>query len=91
MFQATVTQVIDGDTFDISPGWRWENEEGSRIRIANYDAPELRAQGGGAAKSRLERPILRQMVSIGNGYRVDRGRLVCDVFLNGRLLRDSLS
>lgn len=91
MFQSTVTQVIDGDTFDISPGWRWRNQEGSRIRIANYDAPELHAPGGSAAKSGLERLILRQTVSIGDGYTVDRGRLVCDVFVNGSSLRDSLS
>jgi hypothetical protein len=23
-----VVQVIDGDTFDVSPGWQWERQEG---------------------------------------------------------------
>ena len=53
---AKVKKVIDGDTIEI--------KDGTRIRIANLNAPELQARGGIAAKRRLQR-ILPRGVQIG--------------------------
>lgn len=50
-----VIRVIDGDTFET--GTR-------RIRLADVNAPELRAAGGVAAKRQLESLILGKYVSI---------------------------
>jgi len=84
----TVTEVVDGDTIDVTPSWRWEGQTGSRVRPTGYDAPELTAAGGMAAKNKLERLISGRQVELGAAYKVDRGRLVCDVSLNGRNLAD---
>jgi len=83
-----VISVIDGDTFDVSPQWRWNGQEGSRVRPAGYDAPELHQPGGQTAKDKLTRLILGKQVELGNAHRIDRGRLVCDVYYNGKNLAD---
>ena len=54
----TVTCVVDGDTFDVTPQWRWNGQTGKRVRPTGYDAPELHSTGGQAAKAKLSRLIL---------------------------------
>lgn len=88
MTEFNVISIIDGDTFDVSPGWQWNGNSGTRVRPTGYDAPELNTYGGQAAKERLERLILGKGVELGSAYRIDRGRLVCDVFLRGKNLAD---
>jgi endonuclease YncB( thermonuclease family) len=88
MSEFTVINIIDGDTFDVSPQWQWHGESGMRVRPTGYDAPELHTNGGQAAKDKLARLIMGQQVQLGNAYRVDRGRLVCDVYFWGRNLAE---
>ena len=88
MAQFQVISVIDGDTFDVSPQWQWNGQTGSRVRPTGYDAPELQAYGGQAAKEKLTRLIRGKNVDLGAAYRIDRGRLVCDVYLGGKNLAD---
>lgn len=70
---------------------KWNGETGTRVRPTGYDAPELHAYGGQVAKDKLERLILGKQVDLRTAHRVDRGRLVCDVFLQGRNLADYFS
>lgn len=88
MSKFTVTQVIDGDTFDVTPKWQWNNQTGDRVRPTGYDAPEIDQPGGAAAKAKLERLVLGKQVELRNAATIDRGRLVCDVLLDGRNLAD---
>ena len=83
-----VHNVVDGDTFDVSPQWQWNGTSGCRVRPAGYDAPELNAPGGPAAKNRLSKLILNKEVELRKDHKVDRGRLVCEVYYNGRNLAD---
>jgi endonuclease YncB( thermonuclease family) len=83
-----VVQVIDGDTFDVSPEWQWERQQGSRVRPAGYDAPEINAYGGVTAKEKLAKLVLGKTVEIRSAHRIDRGRLVCDVYFGGYGLAD---
>lgn len=82
----TVTSIIDGDTFEVSPQWKWNGQTGTRVRPAGYDAPELHANGGQAAKEKLSRLIYGQQVELRTAYKVDRGRLVCEVFFGNQNL-----
>ena len=43
---------------------------------------------GQAAKAKLTRLILGEKVDLRTAYRVDQGRLVCDVYLGGKNLAD---
>ena len=83
MAQFKVINVIDGDTFDVSPDWKWKDKTGYRVRPTGYDAPELDEYGGQAAREKLTRLILGETVTLGSAYRIDRGRLVCDVTFKG--------
>lgn len=88
MSMFNVTAIIDGDTFDVSPQWKWNGETGSRVRPAGYDAAELQAYGGQAAKDKLSKLIYGRQVDLRTAYKVDRGRLVCEVFVGNKNLAD---
>ena len=88
MSEFRVVSVIDGDTFEVSPQWKWNSQIGARVRPTGYDAPELYMLGGQAAKNKLSRLILGQSVDLRTAYNIDRGRLVCDVYFGGRNLAD---
>jgi len=83
-----VTEIVDGDTFDVTPRWQWNGQTGSRIRPAGYDAPELTGLRGYAAKTRLARLVLGQEVDLRAAHTIDRGRLVCEVYFQGKNLAD---
>ena len=84
----TVISVIDGDTFDVSPQWEWNGQTGSRVRPTGYDAPEIHTHEGQVAKETLSRLILDKKVELREAYKVDRGRLVCDVYFKNKNLAD---
>lgn len=83
-----VTAVIDGDTFVVYPRWKWSGQTGSHVRPTGYDAPKLDTYGGQAATKKLANLILGKQVALRNAYRIDRGRLVCDVFFGNWNLAD---
>ena len=88
MSEFKVINVIDGDTFDVTPQWRWNGNTGSRVRPTGYDTPELNALGGQIARDKLTRLILGRQVELGSGHTIDHGRLVCDVYFQGKSLAD---
>lgn len=84
----TVSSIIDGDTFTVTPSWQWSNQSGDRVRPTGYDAPELSEFGGSNAKDELARLIMGRQVDLRTAYKIDRGRLVCDVYFAGKSLAD---
>jgi endonuclease YncB( thermonuclease family) len=79
-----VTQVIDGDTFDVTvTHYSRANEvqynDRERIRIADIDAPELRSPFGQRAWHQLERTLVGQHVRLEVQARDVYHRLVCRV------------
>ncbi len=88
MEKFTVTSIIDGDTFEVSPHWIWQGQTGNRVRSAGYDAPEVFQFGGASVTDKLARLILHTQVELGTAHRVDRGRLVCEVYFQGRNFAD---
>ena len=88
MARFSVTQIVDGDTFEVNPGWKWQQQTGVRVRPTGYDAPEMNTLAGQMAKDKVARLILGKQVELGSAYKVDRGRLVCDVVFNGKKLEE---
>jgi len=88
MAQFTVSTVIDGDTFEVASGWKWDGQTGSRVRPTGYDAPEIHTVAGQQAKQKLARLVQGKAVNLAKAYKIDRGRLVCDVYYNGLNLAD---
>lgn len=83
-----VTAVIDGDTFEVSPNWRWNSQEGNIVRANGYDTPEQYQPGYEAAKDKLRRLILAKDVELINPIKMTYGRLLCDVYFQGKNLAD---
>lgn len=81
-----VTSIIDGDTFEVTPQWQWGGQIGSRVRPAGYDAPEMHTYGGMAAKDKLSKLIAGEQVDLQDAHKVDRGRLVCEVYFRNKNL-----
>ena len=87
---ATVCNVVDGDTLDVTPKWQFSGQTGTRVRLANVNAPEIGRPGGLAAKRRLEHLVLNKQIQLRNAVNISYGRLVCDVLLNGRNIKHQL-
>ena len=83
-----VIKVTDGDTIEVTPNWNWSNQEGSVVRPMGYDTPELGQPGYQAAKDKLARLALGKYVELRNAVSITYGRLLCDVYYNGRNLAD---
>ena len=74
---AKVKKVVDGDTIVI--------KNDSTIRIAGYDAPELEAPGGKAAKQKLQRILPRgTQIGISAEKAKSYGRSVRQVTIKGK-------
>jgi len=81
-----VTNVIDGDTFDINVNWqspynKIRYNQSERIRINNTNAPELNEPGGPRDKDKLKRRIEGKQVNLTIYSRDTYSRLICDVSL----------
>lgn len=83
-----VTKVIDGDTIEVSPNWKWNDQEGNVVRANGYNTPEQGQPGYQAAKDKLTNLILGKEVELKNAIRITYGRLLCDVYYNGKNLAD---
>ena len=84
----TVVEIIDGDTFRVSPEWNLGNATGDRVRPTGYNTPEKGEAGYQEAKDRLGNLILDKVVTLSNPIKITRGRLLCDVFIDGKYLAD---
>jgi len=83
-----VVEIIDGDTFKVSPKWKWNNQPGNIIRPNGYDTPEKGEPGYQEATQRLRDLIFQKQVELKNAIRITYGRLLCDVYVNGKNLAD---
>jgi len=89
MAEFTVSEVIDGDTFKVKNGWKWDNKTGDTVRPTGYNTPEENERGYEEAKRRLSNLILNKKVDIKNAKTIDDyGRLVADVYYRGKNIAD---
>lgn len=77
-----VTNIVDGDTFYVSPYWGYGGKYDQRVRIANFNAPEARTTSGIMATQKLRQIIWNKYVTL-SPQAVDMfGRLIADVYLD---------
>lgn len=86
-----VTEVIDGDTFKVSPNWEWKGQSGDLVRPNGYNTPEKGEQGFDQATSKLRNLIEGEEVELKNAITFTYGRLLCDVYFNEKNIKDSFS
>lgn len=85
MTSFTVIKIIDGDSFEVSPNWKWNDQTGSAIRAYGYDTPEENDLGHQTAENKLTELILNKEVELKNPVRITYGRLLCNVYHNVRI------
>jgi len=83
-----VKNVTDGDTFTVSPNWKWNGESGDIVRANGYNTPEQGQLGYEAAKTKLKNLIEGKEVELKRAINLTYGRLLCDVYYNGKNLKD---
>lgn len=84
-FSRKVRSIIDGDTFRIFTKINGFH----KIRLANFNAPEIFNRGGLEAKAKLNRLIHKKSVIV-VPRSVSYDRLVADVYLGGVNIRGFL-
>jgi endonuclease YncB( thermonuclease family) len=83
-----VINVINVNTFEVLPPWRWNDQSGIRVRPAGYYPPEEKQFGFEKAKDKLKLLLSGREVELKNFVDIDYDCLVCDVILDGRNLID---
>ncbi len=83
-----VIEIIDGDTFRVSPEWKWDDKTGDTVRPKGYNTPEKGEEGYEEAKEELINLIDGETVELKNATNISYGRLVCDVYYNGNNIAD---
>jgi len=83
-----VKEVIDGDTFTVNPGWKWEEQSGDIIRPIGFNTPEKGKAGYAEAKRKLSNLLLNKEVELKNPVKLTYGRLLCDVYIGGKNLKN---
>lgn len=81
-----VMKVIDGDTFEVSPNWKWNGQTGNVVRPNSYNTPEKGNPDYQAAKNKLTNLIHGKEVELENVIKLTYGRLLCDVYYKGKNL-----
>lgn len=81
-------KVIDGDTFEVSSNWKWNDQTGSIVRVSGYDTPEEGEPRYRTAKKKLTKLILNKEVELKNPVRITYGRLLCNVYYNDKNIAD---
>ena len=80
--QSTVLRIIDGDTFELKTG--------TKIRLADLDAPEIKDCLGVNAKDKLQSLILNKTVKLEKETVDNFGRVVAFVFINQQSVNEAL-
>ena len=89
MVEFQVIEVTDGDTFKVKGNWTMGNATGNLVRPTGYNTPEKEERGYKEAKQKLTQLILNKTVDVKNIQAIDKhGRLVADIYLEGKNLAD---
>lgn len=85
----SVKEVVDGDTFRVVGGWKWDGKHGEYVRPLGYNTPEQGRPGYQEAKNKLKSLIEGKQVSIPKAVSIDDyGRLLSDAYFAGKNLAD---
>jgi endonuclease YncB( thermonuclease family) len=83
-----VIKVININTFEVLPPWKWDDQSGIRVKPAGYNPPEENQPGYKKARDKLKFLLSGKEVELKNFVDVDFDCLICDVIFDGKNLID---
>jgi len=83
-----VTKILDGNTFEVTPFWKWRNENGVIVSAMGYQAPVAGEPDYEEIKSRLMGLLFGERVTLKNAVAIKNDALVCEVHIHGRNLAE---
>jgi hypothetical protein len=84
--QFEVTRIHDGNTFEVSPFWKWQDENGVLVHATGYTAPAPGMPGYETVKNRLMELLYGEQVTLAEPVAIEDDALVCQVRLDGQSL-----
>lgn len=76
----SVKNIIDGNTIEITPNWKWGENSGSTVKIAGYNPPN--ATNAAFTVSKLNTLLMGKPIELKNPTEVSTNIITCHVFLN---------
>jgi endonuclease YncB( thermonuclease family) len=76
----SVIKIIDGNTIQVSPNWKWKEASGDYVKIEGYSKPSLAYEE--LAITKLNTLIANQQVELNNPKEVSGNVITCSVYLN---------
>ena len=81
-----VISIIDGNSFQINKGWKWNGKLYRLIKIKGYNL----SKNDPISKARLNNLLLHKEVELGYPESLEYGRLICSVYIDEVELNESL-
>jgi hypothetical protein len=84
-----IAEVLDANTFKVSPVWMWEYHKGNVVKAHGYTSPGPRKPDYQKARLKSKALVLGKEVELTNPRRLtDQEQLLCDVYVEGKNLAD---
>ena len=77
-----VTDIIDGNTIEVSPQWKWNDKIGNVVKVLGYPTPD--EQTTPFVKNKLSTLILNKDIDLKNPTTINiNNQILAYVYLNG--------
>jgi hypothetical protein len=83
-----VTKILDGNTFEVKPFWKWEDENGVFVRATGYNAPGVGEPGYEDVKNQLMELLFGEQVTLKHAVAIEDDALICEVHIDGKNLAE---
>ncbi len=83
-----VTKILDGNTFEVTPFWEWQDENGNRVQATGYEPPAAGEPGYEAMQNSLMELLFGERVALTDPEAIKDDALVCTLQVNGQNLAE---
>ena len=83
-----VTKILDGNTFEVKPFWKWCNENGVLVSALGYQAPAADEPGHDEIKRRLMELLFGECITLKNPVAIKNDALICEIYIQGTNLAE---
>jgi hypothetical protein len=83
--KVVISEVLNGNTFKVSPEWLWDFNEGDTVKALGYRTPQNSQTEFEKAVRKMKKLLLGKTVELANPVNLtEEGQLLCDVLVDGK-------